>query len=47
MFRPYSWKKILEWLPLNPEPEFVSPTIVVFCRPVAPPPHREAVGYPR
>jgi hypothetical protein len=47
MFRPYSWKKILEWLPLNPEPEFVSPTIVVFCRPVAPPPHREAVGYLR
>ncbi|MCS7313602.1 MAG: glycosyltransferase family 39 protein, partial [Acidobacteria bacterium] len=40
MLRPYSWKKILEWLPLNPEPEFVSPPIVVFCRPMAPPPHQ-------
>ncbi|GBC83910.1 hypothetical protein HRbin11_00328 [bacterium HR11] len=47
MLRPYSWKKILEWLPLNPEPEFVSPPIVVFCRPATPPPYREAVGYPR
>jgi len=44
MFRPYSWKKVLEWLPLNPEPEFVSPPVVVFCRPAAPPPRREALA---